>query len=59
MAPLIRRCAAPSPRKRGEGRVYIGEIRAFYDVVEGEVHVLAIMTKTRAVEWLSQRGIRE
>jgi mRNA interferase RelE/StbE len=40
-------------------RLRIGEIRAFYDVVEGEVHVLAIMTKARAVEWLSRRGIPE
>jgi len=40
-------------------RLRIGEIRVFYDVVEGEVHVLALMTKARAVAWLSERGIPE
>ena len=41
----------------GEPRV--GEIRVFYDVVQDEVHVIAIMTKARAIEWLNGRGIRE
>jgi mRNA-degrading endonuclease RelE of RelBE toxin-antitoxin system len=40
-------------------RLRIGEIRAFYDVVEDEVHVVAIMTKARAMEWLRERGLRE
>ena len=40
-------------------RLRVGEIRVFYDVVEGEVHVLALMTKARAVAWLSERGIPE
>ena len=39
-------------------RLRIGEIRAFYDVVEGEVHVLAIMTKDRVAAWLAERGVR-
>jgi mRNA-degrading endonuclease RelE of RelBE toxin-antitoxin system len=40
-------------------RLRIGDIRVFYDVVDGEVHILALMTKARAIEWLTERGIPE
>lgn len=37
-------------------RLRIEEIRVFYDVVGGEVHVLAIVPKPDAARWLEQFG---
>ena len=47
-------------RLTGEGspefRLRIGDIRAFYDVGEGEVRVLAIVPKAEAEDWLRKVG---
>jgi mRNA interferase RelE/StbE len=37
-------------------RLRIGDVRVFYDVVEDEVQVLAIVEKASASEWLVERG---
>lgn len=37
-------------------RLRVGEIRVFYDVVEGEVRVLAIVFKAQAGQWLEEAG---
>jgi len=41
-----------------EYRLRIGEIRVFYDVAGGEVHVLAIISKADADRWLAEEGER-
>jgi mRNA-degrading endonuclease RelE of RelBE toxin-antitoxin system len=41
---------------RPQYRLRVGEVRVFYDVVGQEVHVLAIVEKTRASEWLEALG---
>jgi mRNA-degrading endonuclease RelE of RelBE toxin-antitoxin system len=38
-------------------RLRVGEIRVFYDVVGDEVHVLTIVSKEQAQQWLSESGI--
>jgi mRNA-degrading endonuclease RelE of RelBE toxin-antitoxin system len=38
-------------------RLRIGDVRVFYDVVEDEVLVLAIVGKAQAAEWLEVKGI--
>jgi mRNA-degrading endonuclease RelE of RelBE toxin-antitoxin system len=38
-------------------RLRVDEIRVFYDVVEDEVQVLAIMEKKRTLAWLHEKGI--
>jgi mRNA-degrading endonuclease RelE of RelBE toxin-antitoxin system len=47
-------------RLEGEGspeyRLRIGETRVFYDVLEDEVRVLAIVAKSQAEEWLRKVG---
>ncbi len=40
-------------------RLRIGEIRVFYDVVETEVHVLAVTEKSEASKWLEEKGTPE
>ncbi len=37
-------------------RLRVGEIRVFYDVTEGTVEVLAIVTKEQAQSWLDDEG---
>ena len=37
-------------------RLRIDEIRVFYDVEDGTVHVLAIIPKSKAAQWLEQAG---
>jgi len=37
-------------------RLWVGEIRVFYDVTETEVHVLAIVSKAEATAWLDEEG---
>ena len=37
-------------------RLRVGELRVFYDVQEGEVHVLAIVTKEQALAWPRREG---
>ena len=41
---------------RPQYRLRIGEIRVFYDVVEATVEVLAIIPKSKAAEWLEEKG---
>ena len=41
---------------RPEYRLRVGDIRVFYDVVEKQVHVLAIVTKEQAESWLAEEG---
>lgn len=41
---------------RPQFRLRIDAIRVFYDVVGGEVHVLAIVPKPDAARWLEQFG---
>ncbi len=42
-------------RDRPQYRLRIGDHRAFYDVVEGTVEVLAIVAKPDAAEWLARQ----
>lgn len=37
-------------------RLRIGEIRVFYDVEAGRVEILAIISKSKATEWLDKAG---
>jgi len=37
-------------------RLRIDEIRVFYDVEEGRVEILAIISKSKATEWLEEVG---
>jgi mRNA-degrading endonuclease RelE of RelBE toxin-antitoxin system len=39
-----------------EYRLRIDEIRVFYDVVENKVEVLAIIPKSKALQWLEKVG---
>ncbi len=41
---------------RPQYRLRVGDIRVFYDVTETTVEVLAIVTKSRANEWLERCG---
>ena len=38
-------------------RLRIGDIRVFYDVVGSEVHILTIVSKEQAQQWLDESGI--
>jgi mRNA-degrading endonuclease RelE of RelBE toxin-antitoxin system len=37
-------------------RLRIGDLRVFYDVAEGVVEIVAIVTKDDAEEWLQRAG---
>jgi mRNA interferase RelE/StbE len=37
-------------------RLRVGEIRVFYDVIEADVVILAIMPKERTTQWLEEQG---
>ncbi|MFQ5793805.1 MAG: type II toxin-antitoxin system RelE/ParE family toxin [Candidatus Bipolaricaulia bacterium] len=37
-------------------RLRVGEFRVFYDVVEDQVEVLAIVPKSKAANWLEEKG---
>lgn len=41
---------------RPQYRLRVGEVRVFYDLVEGKAEVLAIVAKSEAEEWLAQIG---
>jgi mRNA-degrading endonuclease RelE of RelBE toxin-antitoxin system len=41
---------------RPQYRLRIGEIRVFYDVVQQDVEILAIIPKSKAVAWLEEVG---
>jgi len=40
-------------------RLRVGETRVFYDVVASQVHILTIVSKDRAVQWLKEAGVPE
>ena len=40
-------------------RLRVGEVRVFYDIVETEVHVLAIVEKAKTYQWLDEQGVPE
>lgn len=44
---------------RPQYRLRMGDVRVFYDVMAGEVHVLAIVTKSQAAHWLGKLGESE
>ena len=39
-------------------RLRVGDVRVFYDVRGGEVHILAIIYKPDAERWLAEKGDR-
>jgi mRNA-degrading endonuclease RelE of RelBE toxin-antitoxin system len=41
---------------RPQYRLRIGEVRVFYDVVGSKVQILAVVSKSKADEWLAQLG---
>ena len=41
---------------RPQYRLYVDEVRVFYDVVDESVEVLAIVLKSEAAAWLAQFG---
>jgi len=41
---------------RPQFRLRVADIRVFYDVVENEVHILAIVSKEEAADWLREAG---
>lgn len=41
---------------RPQFRLRVGDVRVFYDVEGREVHVLAIVAKAKAEEWLERAG---
>jgi mRNA interferase RelE/StbE len=41
---------------RPQYRLRVDEIRVFYDVVEATVEILAIISKSKAIEWLEEMG---
>ncbi len=45
--------------RRPQYRLRVGEIRVYYDVVEQDVEILAIVTKSKAATWLVEMGESE
>jgi len=41
---------------RPQYRLRVGEVRVFYDVADGVVEVLAIVSKSETASWLAQFG---
>ena len=42
--------------RKPEYRLRVGDLRVFFDVIESEVHVLAIVAKSDALAWLEREG---
>jgi mRNA interferase RelE/StbE len=42
--------------RKPEYRLAVGEVRVFYDIADGRVHVLGIVHKPDAEEWLASIG---
>lgn len=40
-------------------RLRVGEVRVFYDVAEGVVEILAIVSKSEAEAWLEEAGEKD
>jgi mRNA interferase RelE/StbE len=43
--------------RKPQFRLRFGDLRVFYDVVGGEVEVLAIVSKAQASDWLRESGV--
>ena len=39
-------------------RLRVGDYRVFYDVIDGGVHILAIISKPLTSEWLEKEGLK-
>jgi mRNA interferase RelE/StbE len=42
--------------RKPQYRLRIGDLRVFYDVFQGRVEILAIVTKEQAEAWLREKG---
>jgi mRNA-degrading endonuclease RelE of RelBE toxin-antitoxin system len=42
--------------RKPQYRLRTGDLRVFYDVFEGRVEILAIVTKAQAEAWLKEKG---
>jgi mRNA-degrading endonuclease RelE of RelBE toxin-antitoxin system len=42
--------------RRPQYRLRVEDIRVFYDIVEATVEVLAVISKSQAIEWLEEMG---
>lgn len=42
--------------RRPQYRLRVGDVRVFYDIVEDDVEILAIVQKSDAAEWLAEIG---
>ena len=45
--------------KRPEYRLRVDEIRIYYDVIENNVEILAIISKSESADWLARVGEEE
>jgi mRNA-degrading endonuclease RelE of RelBE toxin-antitoxin system len=43
--------------RQPEYRLRVDDFRVFYDVVEPQVHILAVIAKQLTYDWLEQHGI--
>lgn len=41
---------------RPQLRLRVGDVRVFYDVVDTDIHILAIVSKAQAKDWLRKVG---
>jgi mRNA interferase RelE/StbE len=41
---------------RPQYRLWVGEVRVFYDVTHETVEILAVVTKAQAARWLDDHG---
>ena len=37
-------------------RLKVGEIRVFYDVIDTDIVIIAIMSKEQTIQWLKEQG---
>ncbi|MBE7552455.1 MAG: type II toxin-antitoxin system RelE/ParE family toxin [Anaerolineales bacterium] len=42
--------------RRPQYRLRVGDIRIFYDIVEADVEILAVVQKAQAADWLAEMG---
>ena len=45
--------------RKPQYRLRVGDLRVFYDVFDGRVEVLAIISKAQADIWLKEKGIHD
>ena len=53
------RIKRPRGLARPQYRLRVGSVRVFFDVIAHEVHVLAIVEKSEAAQWLAELGEEE